>query len=210
MMADGYNHARAMRVAEIISDFRNLQHYMAQIQANPSAEEYYLPGYSLLRACITEAQAVLASPYVYGGNADPEGDLEAEKAQLRAIIIDAGVRRFQLQRCYLRAVAALRWINGRAQILQGQQPHSGHTAQLQQVDATLQQVSKPLNCLSSGVWMVTESQHERAPWLPINTLLCLNLVDFDSRKRDRLDPLNARVNSLSFSPLNGPTVVGSS
>ncbi|KIW08743.1 hypothetical protein, variant [Verruconis gallopava] len=139
MMADGYNHARAMRVAEIISDFRNLQHYMAQIQANPSAEEYYLPGYSLLRACITEAQAVLASPYVYGGNADPEGDLEAEKAQLRAIIIDAGVRRFQLQRCYLRAVAALRWINGRAQILQGQQPHSGHTAQLQQVDATLQQ-----------------------------------------------------------------------
>lgn len=75
-----------MRVAEIVSDFRNLQHYMAQIQANPSAEEYYLPGYSLLRACITEAQAVLAAPYNYASSANPGGDLEAEKAQLRAYV----------------------------------------------------------------------------------------------------------------------------
>ena len=28
-----------------------------------------------------------------------------------SVILDAGIRRFQLQRCYLRAVAALRWIN---------------------------------------------------------------------------------------------------
>lgn len=83
------NHARAMRVAEIVSDFRNLQHYMAQIQSSPSAEEYYLPGYSLLRACITEAQAVLASPYSHGANADPGGDLEAEKAQLRAYVLSS-------------------------------------------------------------------------------------------------------------------------
>ena len=57
---------------------------MAQIQASPSAEEYYLPGYSLLRACITEAQAVLAAPYAQGSSANPGGNLEAEKAQLRA------------------------------------------------------------------------------------------------------------------------------
>jgi hypothetical protein len=73
-------------VAEIVSDFRNLQHYMAQIQASPSAEEYYLPGYSLLRACITEAQAVLAAPYAQGSSANPGGDLEAEKTQLRAYV----------------------------------------------------------------------------------------------------------------------------
>jgi hypothetical protein len=85
-----------MRVAEIVSDFRNLQHYMAQIHTNPSAEEYYLPGYSLLRACITEAQAVLASPYGQGGNEDPRGDVEAEKAQLRAYVplsLDASILR---------------------------------------------------------------------------------------------------------------------
>ena len=75
-----------MRVAEIVSDFRNLQHYMAQIQTNPSAEEYYLPGYSLLRACVTEAQAVLAAPYAQGPSSNPGGDLEAEKAQLRAYV----------------------------------------------------------------------------------------------------------------------------
>jgi len=75
-----------MRVAEIVSDFRNLQHYIAQIQANPSAEDYYLQGYTLLRASITEAQAVLASPYAYGAAADPEGDVEAEKAQLQAYV----------------------------------------------------------------------------------------------------------------------------
>jgi hypothetical protein len=75
-----------MRIAEIISDFRNLQHYIAQIQANPSAEEYYLPGYSLLRACIAEAQAVLTSPYAHGPNAPPGGDIETEKAQLRAYV----------------------------------------------------------------------------------------------------------------------------
>lgn len=75
-----------MRVAEIVSDFRNLQHYIAQIQASPSAEDYYLQGYTLLRASITEAQAVLASPYSFGNGADPEGDEEAEKSQLQAYV----------------------------------------------------------------------------------------------------------------------------
>ena len=75
-----------MRIAEIMSDFRALQHYIAQIQANPSAEEYYLEGYSLLRACIAEAQAVLTSPYAYGTGSDPQGDLESEKTQLQAYV----------------------------------------------------------------------------------------------------------------------------
>jgi hypothetical protein len=57
---------------------------MAQIQTSPSAEEYYLPGYSLLRACMTEAQAVLAAPYTHASNTTPGGNLEVEKAQLRA------------------------------------------------------------------------------------------------------------------------------
>lgn len=57
-----------------------------------------------------------------------------------SVILDAGIRRFQLQRCYLRAVAALRWINSRFGVLQGQQPHQGHSADLHAVDVSLQQV----------------------------------------------------------------------
>ncbi|TID26866.1 hypothetical protein E2P81_ATG01329 [Venturia nashicola] len=136
-MADGYNNARALRVAEIMADFRNLQYYIAQIQANPAPEDYYLEGYSLLRACVAEAQAILASPYAYGVAEHPQGDPETEKSQLQAVIIDASVRRFQCQRCYLRAVAGLRWMHGRNTILGGQRPHAGNAAQLQAIDIAL-------------------------------------------------------------------------
>jgi hypothetical protein len=81
------NNARAMRVAEIMTDFRNLQYYIAQVQANPPPEDYYLEGYTLLRACITEAQAVLASPYAYGTATHPQGDPESEKSQLQAYVM---------------------------------------------------------------------------------------------------------------------------
>lgn len=37
------NDVRALRLAEIIQDFRNLQHYIAQIRAYPTSEEYVQP-----------------------------------------------------------------------------------------------------------------------------------------------------------------------
>lgn len=77
------NHARAMRVAEVVSDYRNLQHYIAQIDARPNAEEYYLEGYALIRACVADAQAVLTAPFSVG-NSDTGGNSEAEKAQLHS------------------------------------------------------------------------------------------------------------------------------
>jgi hypothetical protein len=73
-----------MRVAELMTDFRNLQYYLARIQANPTPEEYYLEGYQLLRSCIAEAQAALAMPYSTASSQNPDGDAEIEKAQLRA------------------------------------------------------------------------------------------------------------------------------
>lgn len=76
-----------MRVAEIMADFRNLQYYIAQIQANPPPEDYYLEGYTLLRACVTEAQAILASPYAYGAAEHPQGEPETEKSQLQAYVL---------------------------------------------------------------------------------------------------------------------------
>jgi hypothetical protein len=71
-----------MRVAEIMTDFRNLQHYLVQLRATPTAEEYYLEGYSLLRQCSSEAQAILQTPFS-GSASTGSGDLEAEKQQLK-------------------------------------------------------------------------------------------------------------------------------
>jgi hypothetical protein len=66
-----------------MTDFRNLQYYLSQLRVTPTAEEYYLEGYSLLRECSTEAQTVLETPFATSSGA-PEGDAEREKQQLRA------------------------------------------------------------------------------------------------------------------------------
>lgn len=75
------NQARAIRVAEIINDFRNIQHYLASIRANPSAEEYNEEGFALLRKCIAEAQALLSQPF-HAQNSSRD-DEEQTKVQLR-------------------------------------------------------------------------------------------------------------------------------
>lgn len=77
------NDARAIRVAEIMNDFRNLQHYLSQLRASPTTEEYYLEGYSLLRQCSSEAQSILATPFAATSGATG-GNPEREKQQLRA------------------------------------------------------------------------------------------------------------------------------
>ena len=72
-----------MRVAEIMTDFRNLQHYIAQIRTSPTAEEYYLEGYALVRQCVDEARAILAVPCSASAQ-PPCGNHETEKAQLKS------------------------------------------------------------------------------------------------------------------------------
>ncbi|KAF2399556.1 hypothetical protein EJ06DRAFT_56852 [Trichodelitschia bisporula] len=135
-MADGLNEARAMRVAELMWDFRNLQHYMTQVKMDVTPEEYYLEGYMMLRACVSEAQAVLASQYANPAT-HPRGNLEAEKEQLRGVIRDACVRRFQCQKAYLRTLAVQRWIDSRQAILKGQRAHAGLMPHLQALDNQL-------------------------------------------------------------------------
>ncbi|EME46263.1 hypothetical protein DOTSEDRAFT_125391 [Dothistroma septosporum NZE10] len=130
-MADGFNNARAMRVQEIMNDYRNIQNYIAQIRANPSAEEYHEEGYVVLRQCVAQAQGLLAQPFQQdSGGKESE---EAVQLHLRRIIVDASMRRFRAQNIYLRATAVLRWINARNSILQGQRPHAGHAPALQQI-----------------------------------------------------------------------------
>jgi hypothetical protein len=80
------NNARAMRVAEIINDFRSIQYHIAALQVTPRAEEYYLEGYAWLRHCVAEAQAVLTQNYPQTGQ-DPQGDPEQEKSLLKLYVI---------------------------------------------------------------------------------------------------------------------------
>ena len=65
-----------------MNDFRNLQYYLSQLRATPTAEEYYLEGYSLLRQCTAEAQSILAAPFS-ASSSSPGDDPEREKQQLR-------------------------------------------------------------------------------------------------------------------------------
>ncbi|KAF2095472.1 hypothetical protein NA57DRAFT_67868 [Rhizodiscina lignyota] len=134
-MADGLNDARAVRIAEVINDFRNLQHYLSQMNVAAPAHEYHLTGYEILRVCIAEAQSVLAQPFATTNSA--AGTPEAQRAQLQAILLDACIRRFRCQRAYLRACAVIRWIQGRNSVLQGQVETTAHATALHAVDQSL-------------------------------------------------------------------------
>ncbi|MCJ1398707.1 hypothetical protein MMC11_001908 [Xylographa trunciseda] len=142
-MADGLNDARAMRVAEVMNDFRTIQHRFQQLRANPPQGQQQLTGYAVLRQCHAEAQSLLAANFNAGSAQSAGSSPETLKRQLQRILIDASARRFRVQKVYLRAVAAMRWVQGRNQILQGHQPHAGHAAALQRVENALAAVSTP-------------------------------------------------------------------
>lgn len=140
--------------------------YIAGARPSPSAQEYNEPGFVVLRQCITESQQLLAQPFQARASSKKD---EEVKVQLRRyvvsvlskyiakvyftvkmstgvakvthrIIIDASIRRFRAYRLYLQVQAALRWIQMRNSILQGQRAHARHEAALQQLRATLQAV----------------------------------------------------------------------
>lgn len=52
-----------MRIAEIVSDYRNIQRYLAAIRVQPLEDESSEEGYVVLRRCIAEAQQLLAQPF---------------------------------------------------------------------------------------------------------------------------------------------------
>lgn len=76
------NEVRALRLAEIMQDFRNLQYYISQIHAVPTQEEYNGLGYVLLRQCNAEGQAVLNAPFS-ASQSVPAGNPEREKQHLQ-------------------------------------------------------------------------------------------------------------------------------
>ncbi|CRL19304.1 unnamed protein product [Penicillium camemberti] len=133
-MADGLNQARAMRVAEIINDYRTLLLHISQQNVEASQEEYWEDGFVVLRESLASAQTLMSANY----QACPvtgQGNVETEKAELQRVILDSSARRFQAHKIYLRAAAARRWAMTRASVLRSSNP----TAQLKSATATLHQ-----------------------------------------------------------------------
>lgn len=76
------NEARAMRVAEIINDYRTLLVHISQQRVNPSQEEYWEEGFVVLRKSLDDAQVLMSANYepcpVTG-----QGNVETQKAELQ-------------------------------------------------------------------------------------------------------------------------------
>ncbi|BCS22771.1 uncharacterized protein APUU_30996A [Aspergillus puulaauensis] len=138
-MADGLNQARALRVAELMNDYRTLLLHISQLNASVPAEDQAEDGYRVLRECHAAANALMASNYSPSPPPTNTSNEEAEKAQLRRVILDGSARRFQAHRIYLRAAAAKRWVMHRDNILQGQRPGPQQGGQIKAVSGTFRQ-----------------------------------------------------------------------
>ncbi|KAJ5293908.1 hypothetical protein PENANT_c009G00221 [Penicillium antarcticum] len=137
-MADGLNQARAMRVAEIINDYRTLLLHISQQRMEVCQAEYNEEGYVVLRESLASAQNLASANYqpcpVTG-----QGNVETEKAELRRVIVDSSARRFQAHKIYLRAAAARRWAIARTNIQRAQRTPAEKTTALKGATTALHQ-----------------------------------------------------------------------
>ncbi|KAK5094018.1 hypothetical protein LTR24_003826 [Lithohypha guttulata] len=121
------NEARALRVLEIMNDFRTLQVHITSLVTRaeaspPDQASYYLDGYVVIRQCSAEAQAILATHYNPGNLGVEPGNIpgtEVQKATLQRILLDSSTRRFSAHKIYLRAAAGMRWVQLRQQASSG-------------------------------------------------------------------------------------------
>ncbi|KAJ6093263.1 hypothetical protein N7486_008552 [Penicillium sp. IBT 16267x] len=136
-MADGLNQARAVRVAELINDYRTLLLHISQQNVDIHPDDQYEEGYTVLRECHTAAQRLVAANY-HPCPVTGQGNAETERVELQRVIIDSCARRFQAHKIYLRAAAARRWAMARATTLRGARPTPAHAAALKAAHASLQ------------------------------------------------------------------------
>ncbi|RJE17685.1 hypothetical protein PHISCL_09980, partial [Aspergillus sclerotialis] len=140
-MADGLNQARALRLAELMNDYRTLLLHIPQQDVEAPPEDYWEEGYVVLRESLAAAQNLMSANYAPSPSALLSGTNNevAEMAELQRVILDAAARRFQAHKIYLRAAAAKRWAMHRSNILRGQRPTQAHAAQLKAVSDTFKQ-----------------------------------------------------------------------
>lgn len=84
------NEARALRVVELMNDFRTIQlhitSHISRPQAHPPNQQaYYADGYVVLRHCSAEGQAILATHFNPGslGLGGGISESEVQKATLQ-------------------------------------------------------------------------------------------------------------------------------
>jgi hypothetical protein len=137
-MADGLNKYRTTRVADLLSDFRTLQYYIAAAPVNPpDQDDHYTEGWAALRQCSLDGQRILncaAETRVPKVRGEVE---QQEKAELQQVLLDAYSRRHESQKVYIRQAAARRWIRWRDLVLQGERPQVWHADHLAACDTQL-------------------------------------------------------------------------
>ncbi|KAJ3493634.1 hypothetical protein NLG97_g4611 [Lecanicillium saksenae] len=136
------NEYRIARVAEVLGDFRNLQHCIASANINaPCQADYFTSAWTLLRQCATDGQFILdcsadiSFPVAQNEHEQKKLELlqsvlssyrplwpaivpEANKSCLGfSVLLDAYARRHEAQKIYLRQMAAQRCILARKRIL---------------------------------------------------------------------------------------------
>ena len=71
-------------MVQIANAYRELQHYIVNIQQTPSPQEYHLQGYVIIRTAIAEGQALLDLPYMQ--QPDDGDDPETKKRHLKRYV----------------------------------------------------------------------------------------------------------------------------
>jgi len=77
------NQARALRVAEIINDYRTLLLHICEETIPSPPEEYFEEGHVIMRECHTAAQALMESNYTPAAVPSNASNEEAERAELQ-------------------------------------------------------------------------------------------------------------------------------
>ncbi|KFY37699.1 hypothetical protein V495_07028 [Pseudogymnoascus sp. VKM F-4514 (FW-929)] len=138
-MADGLNAARATRVADLLSDFRALQHIIASITCDsPHPDGFYTEGYAALRQCLVDGQHVLNVATDTRVPTGRGGPAEQEKAELTQVLLDSFSRRHEAQKICMRQSATMRWVAWRDGVLLGMRPDPSHVSALVSCDQALQ------------------------------------------------------------------------
>ncbi|KAK7423150.1 hypothetical protein QQX98_001226 [Neonectria punicea] len=135
---DGYNEYRTARVAEVLSDFRTLQYYIAAAPVDPQdTADYYTEGWAALRQCSLDGQHILECAADTSVPSAAGGEDEQYKAELKQVLLDAYARRHEGQKIYLRQAAAQRWVEYRQQALTAGRSASKTESQLRACDNQL-------------------------------------------------------------------------
>lgn len=77
------NQARALRLAEIINDYRTLLLHIPQQNVHVPADDYYEEGFVVIRESLAAAQNLMSSNYSPSMPANHGSTAETEKAELR-------------------------------------------------------------------------------------------------------------------------------